>query len=92
MKPLHFLVRTAAKLFGVVISVLFIGERGQLPVDVSDSPDSVTHMMLSMSMIDCNFAICFGQVVEELKTLACTLLETINDKNLALSHQRKSNK
>ena len=32
------------------------------------------------------------QVVSDLKGLAASLLETINDKNLALNHQRKSNK
>jgi len=32
------------------------------------------------------------QMIQELKTLAATLLDAINDKNLALNHQRKSNK
>ncbi|XP_067947080.1 coiled-coil domain-containing protein 149-like [Watersipora subatra] len=32
------------------------------------------------------------QMTEQLKNLASTLLETISDKNLALSHQRKNNK
>ena len=33
-----------------------------------------------------------SQVVTDLQALAQALLETVNDKNLALSHQRKTNK
>ena len=33
-----------------------------------------------------------SQVVTDLQALAQVLLETVNDKNLALSHQRKTNK
>ena len=32
------------------------------------------------------------QMMADLQSLASALLETVNDKNLALTHQRKSNK
>jgi hypothetical protein len=32
------------------------------------------------------------QTVADIKALAGALLDTVNDKNLALSHQRKTNK
>lgn len=32
------------------------------------------------------------QMMADLQSLACALLESLNDKNLALSHQRKTNK
>jgi len=32
------------------------------------------------------------QMMADLQSLACALLESLNDKNVALSHQRKTNK
>jgi len=32
------------------------------------------------------------QMMADLQSLACALLESLNDKNIALSHQRKTNK
>ena len=65
------------------------------------------HSTIFLAMLQLYLTVCFtvqqllenkpslgisSQVVTDLQALAQALLETVNDKNLALSHQRKTNK
>lgn len=52
----------------------------------------ISQKQVSQLLEDKKYTVASPQAMADLRGLATALLETINDKNLALSHQRKTNK